>query len=86
MDEERLQPGDAVVIYSDGMVDARTADGAILGDARLAAWVVKSLAADLPAAEMMRRLARAVVDYQYEKIVDDATALLIRWHPDDRSA
>ncbi len=79
VDEESLQPGDAIVIYSDGLVDARTEAGEVFGLDRLADFVVRAFADALPAAETMRKLARAVVEYAGDQLGDDATAVLIRW-------
>ena len=33
----------------------------------------------------MRRLNRAIVDYQHGRLSDDATAILVEWQPDRTS-
>jgi phosphoserine phosphatase RsbU/P len=81
--EESLEPGDALVIYSDGLVDACNESGERFGIDRLTDFVVRSFADALPAGETLRRLIRTVVDdFQYEKLRDDATAVLLRWRSD----
>jgi len=41
--------------------------------------VVRTLADRVPAPETMRRLVRAILDYQHEQLQDDATAVLLGW-------
>jgi phosphoserine phosphatase RsbU/P len=81
--EESLEPGDALVIYSDGLVDARNESGENFGTDRLTDFVVRCFANALPPEETLRRLIRTVVDdFQYEHLRDDATAVLVRWRSD----
>lgn len=76
---EDLEPGDHLLLYSDGVTEARTAAGELFGEQRLADYVVKALADALPAAETMRRLVQAVLFYQNDELQDDATAVLLGW-------
>jgi len=80
--EEVLQPGDQVLLYTDGVVEARTGAGEFFGVDRLVGFVTRALADHLSAPETMRRLVHAILAHQHEQLQDDATALLIRWHPD----
>ena len=77
--EEALEPGDHVLFYTDGVIEARSADGEFFGRQRLVDFVVRTLADRVPAPETMRRLVRAILDYQHEQLQDDATAVLLGW-------
>jgi serine phosphatase RsbU (regulator of sigma subunit) len=77
--EEALEPDDHVLFYTDGVVEARSADGEFFGRHRLVDFVVRTLADRVPAPETMRRLIRAILDHQHEHLQDDASAVLIGW-------
>jgi phosphoserine phosphatase RsbU/P len=77
--EEALEPGDHVLFYTDGVIEARSADGEFFGRDRLVDFVVRTLADRVPAPETMRRLVRAILEYQHEQLQDDATAVLLGW-------
>jgi hypothetical protein len=74
-----LQPGDAVLLYTDGVVEARTPDGEEFGLDRLRDLLEREAAAEHPAEELLRRLVRAVLDHQGSDLRDDATLLLLQW-------
>jgi phosphoserine phosphatase RsbU/P len=77
--EEALQPSDVVLLYTDGVVEARTESGDFFGVDRLVDFIGRALADQLPAPETMRRLMRAIMDHQHERLQDDASALLLHW-------
>ena len=79
---ERLEPRDRVLLYTDGVPEGRAADGTLFGLQRLADFIIRHNSALLPAPETMRRLNRAIVEYQEGRLRDDATAVLIEWQPD----
>jgi Stage II sporulation protein E (SpoIIE) len=79
---ERLEPRDRILLYTDGVTEGRAADGALFGLQRLADFIIRHNSALLPAPETMRRLNRAIVEYQQGRLRDDATAVLIEWQPD----
>ncbi|MEV1014576.1 PP2C family protein-serine/threonine phosphatase [Micromonospora sp. NPDC049801] len=79
--EEELHPGDRILAYTDGITDARSADGERFGLDRLVDFVNRALNDRLPSPETMRRLVRAVLAYQDEQLDDDATALILEWQP-----
>jgi serine phosphatase RsbU (regulator of sigma subunit) len=78
---EELHPGDRILAYTDGIIDARSADGGEFGIDRLVDFVNRALNDRLPTPETMRRLVRAVVAYQEDQLQDDATALFLEWQP-----
>jgi hypothetical protein len=77
---EQLQPGDMLLLYTDGVTEARSPDGDFFGLTRLVDMVTRNLAAGLPAPETMRRVNHALLDHQAADLEDDATLLLIEWH------
>jgi serine/threonine protein phosphatase PrpC len=77
--QERLEPGDQVLLYTDGVTEARSPDGEFFGEQRLAELVTRNLAAGLPMPETMRRVVRALLEHQQAQLSDDATLLLIEW-------
>jgi serine phosphatase RsbU (regulator of sigma subunit) len=79
--EEALQPGDQLLLYTDGVVEARTADGEFFGVDRLADFVTRTLAERVTGPETMRRLIRAILAHQHEHLQDDASAVLVQWRP-----
>jgi stage II sporulation SpoE-like protein len=80
---EKLEPGDRVLLYTDGVTEGRAADGTPFGLRRLSDFIIRHSSAGLPAPETMRRLNRAIVDYQHGRLHDDATAVLVEWQPGD---
>ncbi len=76
---EDLEPDDVVVLYSDGVVEARSPEREFFGEQRLVDLVVRSLAAGLPTSETLRRLVRALLEHQQGQLTDDASLLLLRW-------
>jgi sigma-B regulation protein RsbU (phosphoserine phosphatase) len=82
VEEEPLQPGDQILLYTDGVVEARTENNEFFGLDRLVDYVTRALADHLPASETMRRLIHAILNHQHERLQDDATAMLIAWRPD----
>jgi hypothetical protein len=78
---ERLEPGDRVLLYTDGVTEGRAADGAPFGIERLADFIIRHSSAALPLSETMRRLNRAILEYQHGRLRDDATVVLVEWQP-----
>ena len=78
--EEMLEPGDQVLFFSDGVVEARSADGEFFGVERLVDMIARTSAAATPAPETMRRLLHAILDHQEGELQDDATIVVMEWH------
>jgi sigma-B regulation protein RsbU (phosphoserine phosphatase) len=80
--QERLEPGDWVVFYTDGITEARDALGNFFGLDRLIGHLERSAAANLPAPETLRRLSHDVMDHQGGVLQDDATLVVAQWSSD----
>lgn len=78
--EHQLQPGDAVVLYTDGVIEARSPEGAEFGLARLGEHIGRAAAAEEPPAETLRRLISSILEHQADHLQDDATVLTATWH------
>ena len=77
--EEMLEPGDQVLFFTDGVVEARSAEGEFFGVDRLVDMVARTSAAATPAPETLRRLAHAILDHQEGELQDDATIVVVEW-------
>lgn len=77
--EESLQPGDRLLLVTDGVDEARAEDGSFFGRNRLAEFAARELASGLPTPEVMRRLQSAILRYQTGRLQDDATTLFVEW-------
>ena len=74
-----LEPGDAVLFITDGVLEARSPEGDFFGRPRLAQmWVDAGAGGQLPA-EILRRLCHAILDHQQGRLQDDATLLMVVW-------
>lgn len=76
---EQLEPGDRVLLYTDGVIEARSPNGEFYGVERLTDLVITHLASALPAPETMRRVVHALLEHQQGRLSDDATMLLLEW-------
>jgi serine phosphatase RsbU (regulator of sigma subunit) len=81
--EEALEPGDRLLFFTDGVVEARSPAGEFFGDQRLEELLTKAVAAGLPAPETVRRLTRELLAHQGGRLQDDATMLLLQWDGSD---
>ncbi|WP_250002958.1 PP2C family protein-serine/threonine phosphatase [Actinoplanes sp. M2I2] len=77
--EEAFEPDDRLLLYTDGVTEARTAAGDRFGEARMIDLVERSAAAGLPAPETVRRLTHSVLEHQGGPPADDATLMLVQW-------
>lgn len=77
--EEWLQPGDRVVLYTDGITEARTDEGEFFGLARLIDHLERAAANEQAAPETVRRISHDVLHHQGGVLGDDATLLIAEW-------
>jgi hypothetical protein len=77
-----LQPEDRLLLFTDGVTEARAAGGELFGEQRLADTVVRAMADGLPAPEALRRLIQQITRHQGQRLHDDATILMAEWHPE----
>jgi serine phosphatase RsbU (regulator of sigma subunit) len=77
--ETRLEPGDRLLLYTDGITEARSPDGEFFGEQRLADFVLSASAAGDRAPETVRRLMRSVLTHQADQLQDDASIVVLEW-------
>ena len=77
--ETRLEPGDRLLLYTDGITEARSPDGEFFGEQRLADFISAAAAAGDPAPEMVRRLMRHILAHQADQLQDDASIVVLEW-------
>ncbi len=75
----QLEPGDRLLLYTDGVIEAQSPDGEPFGLERFMHFIIRREADDVPAPETLRRLIKAVLDHQHGRLQDDATVLLVEW-------
>jgi hypothetical protein len=76
---EQLEPGDRLLLYTDGVTEARDENGAQFGLDRLIDLAERHHHDGLPAPETLRRMSHAVLAHQRGHLQDDATLLLFEW-------
>lgn len=77
----QLEPGDRVLLFTDGVTEARSASGELFGEQRLTDIVVRAMVDGFAAPEALRRLIEEIVVHQGQRLYDDATIVLVEWHP-----
>jgi hypothetical protein len=77
---EQLQPGDRLLLHTDGITEARSPDGEEFGPDRFTYFLIRHHADGLPVPETLRRLIRHHLDYHQGHRGDDATVLVLERH------
>ncbi|MBB4161724.1 PP2C family protein-serine/threonine phosphatase [Streptomyces cinereoruber] len=76
---EQLEPGDRIVLYTDGITEARRPGDEEFGLERFTDFLIRQHADGLPVPETLRRLVKAVLDYHHGELQDDATVMMCEW-------
>ena len=80
--QEALEPGDGVLFFTDGVVDARTPGGEEFGMERLIDITGQCASESLSPEEIVRQIVRSVLEHRDAQLRDDATVLLVEWKSD----
>jgi sigma-B regulation protein RsbU (phosphoserine phosphatase) len=73
--EVALAPGDRIVLFTDGVTEARNKDGEEFGEARLLELLVENQL--LGAADLQKRILQAVTEYSSGEFADDVTLIVV---------
>ncbi len=75
-----LQSGDRLVLFTDGVTEARSTSGSEFGEARLEGLITKLLTEDqkLRAADLRDRIMEAVNEFSDGEVDDDATLMVVK--------
>jgi len=76
---ESLEPGDLLLLYTDGLTEARDPHGTMLTVEGLAEFIEREAHAGQTTPETLRRLRQAIITSPRANLRDDATALLLEW-------
>jgi serine phosphatase RsbU (regulator of sigma subunit) len=74
-----LEPGDMLLLYTDGVVEGGAPGTERFGLDRLADLLSRNLLAELSPAETLRRLVRAVLEHSAHELRDDLTMVLVEY-------
>ncbi|UGS38142.1 PP2C family protein-serine/threonine phosphatase [Capillimicrobium parvum] len=77
--EETLEPGDLLLLYTDGLSEARGPDGRRLTTDGLSEFIEQEVSSGHQAPEVLRRLRQTIVARMEGRLDDDATAVLLEW-------
>jgi serine phosphatase RsbU (regulator of sigma subunit) len=76
---EQLDPGDCLLLYTDGVTEARTPDGEEFGVERLMDLAQRHASDLLQPETVVRLIVESVREHQNTELLDDATVVLVRW-------
>jgi phosphoserine phosphatase RsbU/P len=79
--EEHLEPGDVVVLYTDGVIEARDESRQFFGLDRFVEILERSAADRQKAPETLRGVVHRVLEHQHGVLQDDASILIIDVNP-----
>lgn len=73
----RFEPGQVMLIYTDGITEAANATGEEYGEERLAKRVLDGIQVHLPAKQLIDHIRKGVADFTERKFLDDDGTLFI---------
>jgi hypothetical protein len=76
---DQLQPGDRVLFYSDGVIEARDDEGQEFGAGRVADVLRSAVQDSRSDADTARAVVDAARAHQADRLRDDATAVVVTW-------
>ena len=76
---DELEPGDWLILYTDGVTEARDGDRQFFGLDRLIDVIERCVASGLNASEALRRMMHELLEHQHGVLQDDATMLVVEW-------
>lgn len=82
LERYQLEPGDRLVLYTDGIVEARSPQGEVFGLERFVDFIVRREADGLSVPETLRRLIQTILEHQRGGLQDDAAVLVVEWQAD----
>lgn len=75
-----LEPGDGVLLYTDGVIEARRTNGDFFGEERLRDLLAREHLAGESPQEIVRRLVRTTIEHTADAgLRDDASMLYLQW-------
>jgi Stage II sporulation protein E (SpoIIE) len=77
---EALEPGDRVMFYTDGVVEARRVGAQGFGIERLVDLIGQHASDQLRPEDIIRHIVRAVLEHHEQRLDDDATVVIVDWH------
>ena len=75
-----LEPGDSVLFYTDGVIEAHALHGDQFGIERLVDLAGRHASDQLEPEDIVRHIVGAVLEYREGQLADDATVVLVRWN------
>ncbi len=77
---EQLEPGDSLLFYTDGVIEAHKPRGEQFGITRLSDITAQHADDLLEPEEIVRQIVASVLDYKADELADDATLVFVRWN------
>ena len=86
-EEQQLEPGDTLCLYTDGITEARNPGGEEFGYQNLEARVMAGVAIDLSLEAIVANIFDAVQEHAHgERRHDDTTLMMLRYRPEETGA